>query len=374
MINLESTSDRAATVERVRRWTFETALPFWADRGLDPVRGGFVERMELDGRPDLAADKRVRVQARQIYVFSHAATLGWSGGLEAAREGHRFLTRHARLVGGGWARRLTPDGTVTDPTLDLYDQAFVLLALAWFHRASGEAEPMALAHRTFDAIERELGRPDRRGFRPEAGADDGQQNPHMHLLEAVLALHAASGEARWLEAANALGELFRETLFDPDTGTLAESFDHSWRRIEPAALEPGHQFEWVWLLARLDELGGAGHEAQAMALYDFGLRAGVSKTRGLAFDQVDASGAVLLSSSRLWPQTELLKARLARGDLAAATAGAAIMLDRYLDPAPPGGWRDHFDADGRLLDRWMPASSLYHLFVAFSELLRVAGA
>ena len=64
-------------VAGLRHWTIDEALPFWATRGFDFRRGGFHERMLFDGTPDLDADKRLRVQARQIYVFSHAAALGW---------------------------------------------------------------------------------------------------------------------------------------------------------------------------------------------------------------------------------------------------------------------------------------------------------
>ena len=60
----------------VRHWMFEQALPFWAEHGVDRMYGGYVEQLTLDGS-DAAVDfKRVRVVARQIYVFSHAALLG----------------------------------------------------------------------------------------------------------------------------------------------------------------------------------------------------------------------------------------------------------------------------------------------------------
>ncbi|CAH8242177.1 hypothetical protein VAE122_3400004 [Vibrio aestuarianus] len=44
----------------------------------------------------------------------------------------------------------------------------------------------------------------------------------------------------------------------------------------------------------------------------------------------------------------------------------------YLNPALPGLWIDQVDSKGEPLNEHSPASSFYHLFLAFSELLRIA--
>src|SRR5690606_28709663 len=125
----------------------------------------FVERLDLAARPVDPGFKRVRVQARQIYVYSHASLLGLAEGEAAARQGLEFLRAHAALPGGGWVRSLSREGRVLDPALDLYDQAFVLFALAWWRRATGDATVVALAGQTLDAIEARLARADGEGFR-----------------------------------------------------------------------------------------------------------------------------------------------------------------------------------------------------------------
>ncbi|HEY3813134.1 MAG TPA: AGE family epimerase/isomerase [Caulobacteraceae bacterium] len=369
-----------ALIGRASAWTFEAALPLWASTGLDAPGLGFVERLDRDGRVEPLDFKRLRVQARQVYVFSHAQVLGWDGGLEAARAGYRFMVEHARLEGGGWAKVLGREGGVKDATLDLYDQAFALYALAWYARASGEDEPLALAEQTVAAIDRRLARDDGRGFRstdPDS-PPGGLQNPHMHLLEAMLALHEVTGEARWAERAVAIGELFTTTLFDPNTATLAEGFDANWKRIDPVIVEPGHQFEWTWLLTRLGGVTGYYHTMLMNALAGFGEKHGLNPKNGLAWDEVGVDGAVLKPTHRLWPQTELLKASLARCEgrgcvthAATITRTLSNILDLYLAPAPSGCWRDQLDADGKPLDQPIPASTLYHLFLAFAELFRL---
>ena len=52
---------------------------------------------------------------------------------------------------------------------------------------------------------------------------------------------------------------------------------------------------------------------------------------------------------------------------------ACRVLDTYLATDPVGLWIDQFDGSGHACAANVPASTFYHLVVAFEELLRVAG-
>lgn len=369
--------------DEVRAWMFERALPLWAGAGMDAPGLGFVERLDEAGRPADPGFKRVRVQARQAYVFSHACVLGWqpAPACATARAGIDFLTANAWLPEGGWARALDRRGEVIDDCLDLYDQAFVLFALAWWRRASGDPAAETWALRTLDAIEARLARPDGQGFRvaiPDPGGE--LQNPHMHLLEAALAWVEAGGDARFRDLAQQLVFQFRSRMFDMETGTLGEYFDSDWRRLPGAAgdrLEPGHHLEWSWLLRHAGRALGQDLSTEAAALRAFARAHGEDPATGLVWDEVDSAGRVRLESHRAWPQTEALKAELAHGEFTGdwdrARIGVIVdnLLDRYLAVEPAGGWVDCFGCDGRLRSDHMPASTFYHLFLAFAELLRL---
>lgn len=56
---------------RFREWLRLRALPLWSSVG-QAENGAFAELLNLDGR-SVAAERRARVQARQIYVFAQAA-------------------------------------------------------------------------------------------------------------------------------------------------------------------------------------------------------------------------------------------------------------------------------------------------------------
>lgn len=364
-----------AVYDRFRLWMRDAALPLWASVGCDPAGLGFVEQLTLSGTRDDVAYKRVRVQARQIYVFSHAHLLGWRGGLAAATRGHEFLTAHGARGDGGWVRRLGAGGGVVDATADLYDIAFVLFSLAWFGRASGHDAPIVQAHLTLDWLEAKMA--SRYGGFLDTlpiEAETRKQNPHMHLLEAALALYETSGEERFLGFARRLVGLFRDRFFAADSGALGEFFEEDWSVAPGAAgdhLEPGHHYEWAWLLGRHSAATGEDFSDQARALYAFANTHGIDHNSDLIVDIVDRRGRVQDASMRLWPQTEAIKAHVAMGDRAVAPLVEALFT-RFLDPAPSGAWHDHFSADGRLKSKVVPASSFYHLFMAFGELARVA--
>ncbi len=370
-----------ARFARFETWMRDQALPFWSETGLAPD-GGAVERLTLAGQPDRPGFKRVRVHARQLYVFSHAHVLGVPGMLEAAREVHGFLMAHGRSEDGGWVVKMGEAGGCVDPERDLYDQAFVILALAWWARASGETAPITEARHTLAEIDELFARPDGRGYLsrlPDQG--EALQNPHMHLLEALLALHAVDPEGPASARITRLRALFDEVLLDAETGTLGERFDMNWAPRPDDAIEPGHHYEWFWLLHMAERAGFGTAEPAATRLWDFAERHGVLPGSALIHDGLDRSGARLSAAHRSWPQTERLKALAVRAEIsgrpeteAAISAALEALWRHYIAPATPGGWVDHIGADLQPKVEYVPASTLYHLFLAYAELRRCATA
>ncbi len=362
---------------RVRHWLNDAAWPLWIDRGMDRD-GLFFEQLDFAGRPDLAARRRIRVQGRQMFAFSQALAAGH----EAAREplARGLATIEARCWGPdgkpGWIHALTPDGQPLDLLRDTYDQAFMLFGLAAAARVGFE-RARVLAERTVAFLDDSLADAKAGGFMEGLPPSlPRRSNPHMHLMEAMLALHDVTGQPHWLDRANRIAALFESRFFDHEAGTLGEYFTRDLILAagqSGASVEPGHHFEWSWLLHRLADAGGRDHRAQANALYAFGLRHGIGAS-GFAIDECAKSGTQLRLSRRTWPQTELIKAHLANGAHDDAARITGMLLDSYLGTRVPGLWIDQFDAKGEASAEVVPASTLYHLVVAFEDLLRVAGA
>src|SRR6266481_1133192 len=110
-------SESRDIVKTLKVLMIDHSLPLWSGAGWDRATGGFVEKLDIEGRADRAPPRRVRVQARQIYCFAKAAQMGWyPEGRDIAVKGLDYLLAKAKSPDGhpGFVHLLDPDGTAID--------------------------------------------------------------------------------------------------------------------------------------------------------------------------------------------------------------------------------------------------------------------
>jgi mannose/cellobiose epimerase-like protein (N-acyl-D-glucosamine 2-epimerase family) len=360
------------------RWLVDHAWPLWLEHGVDWERGAFHEHLDSTSLACGTDFRRLRVAARQTYVFAKAATHAVPRAAQAVVLGLEFLRNVARLEDGGYARRFDLANKPIDLTRDLYDHAFVLLA---FSAAAAVVGPDAVrgdATALADYVARQF-------QHPHGGYEESfpvtrprRQNPHMHLFEALLASHEAFGDDIFFGQAQALADLFLGHFFQTAEDALPEYFDEALKPVRESGrflIEPGHHYEWIWLLDRYAERAAALGKvvpaqlrAASDALLGFADRHGVSRDFGLVVNQNWSDGAVHDGGFRLWPQTERLKAEARRKDSPSRHLGAAMhAFERHFTGVPPGLWIERFDARGNETREPAPASSLYHLTAALTD-------
>lgn len=361
-------ADLAQASQWYAQWLRVNALPLWWSVGADHQLGGFIEALSVDGDPRPAA-RRGRVQGRQVYVFTTAGELGWAGPWkQAASHGLDYAFKNFQRPDGLFRKLVSIDGQVLDDGAAVYDQAFALLGMAMLHQAGGYSRDLpAEAARTRAGLE--AMRDPKAGFR-ETDDHPNQSNCHMHILEASLAWIEA-GEGDWDSLADEMAEMALSTFIDADGGFLREFFDEDWKPApgdDGRRVEPGHQFEWSWLMSRWGRLRGRQDALDAARkLFEHGKR-GVD-ARGIAINALWDDLTVWEPEARLWPQTEYMKAALALGEEADALA-AANGLWLYLQTPAAGVWYDKLRPDGTFVDEPAPASSFYHIICAIAELSR----
>jgi mannose/cellobiose epimerase-like protein (N-acyl-D-glucosamine 2-epimerase family) len=368
-------------VGKLKSRMIDQALPLWSKEGWDPATGGFVERLDPEGRADRLAPRRVLVQARQIYCYAKAAQLGWyAEGGEIALKGLEYLLAKAKAPDGrpGFVHMLAPDGAVLDARRDTYGHAFVLLALATVYALDKDAQVRAEIDALLSFMDGHLRSPHGGFLEGSPASMPRRQNPQMHLFEAMIAGFDATHDASFQNRAGEFFALFLANLYDKQKQVLGEYFEDDWSKIEPVSVEPGHQAEWAWLLKGFERITGCPTGRYRSELLASALRYRDEVT-GCLIDEGDAAGNIRRHTMRLWPQTEIAKAWIAQAEAgeagAADQARAALSrLDRhYLSHPVAGGWYDQFDRDGNSLVATIPASSFYHILCAVVEAEQVLG-
>ncbi len=353
---------------RLRDWCAMRALPYWAEHA-QKTDGSWVEYLYLDGLPDLNAERRWRVLARQVYVYAKATSLGWYDGRDVA------ISTYEKMKSVGYVHRVSPDGEITNPMRDLYDHAFYVLAASSLYGLTQDTVYLDDAEEHFVWIDRTLAHPSG-GWKESDQADlkaPRRQNPHMHLLEASLFLHDTTKDPKHLSYAKKVFTLFEAHFYD--AGTISEFFEADWA-LETGAkgqtAEPGHAVEWIWLLGQYHKATDTDVTAYQSALY----RTAQTGRGWFLNDEEDKSGDIRRETKRLWVQTEVIKAHLAMAER--GVPGARDMAAAVIDALFPtyltfeGQWNDQINARESNIATTIPTSTFYHILCMAAESERIS--
>jgi mannose-6-phosphate isomerase len=379
-----TSSTLRAEIDNAVEWLTEAALPLWSTAGYDQQSGGFFERLQLDGTACVDDNRRARVQPRQVYcLLARDGENSPSDQRNVAEAGFDWFEKTYRRTDGLFASLASPNGEVMDDSFDLYNQAFALFGFAQM------ATSFPHRHEEMEAKALELlGMLKNIYAHPSGGFEEDVptklplcSNPHMHLLEASLIWQqTAKKPAQWRSLADEIANMALTRFIDAETGALREFFDHDWRPYpgdKGKIVEPGHQFEWAWLLLRWSLQNN--HETARLAakrLFEIGAVHGVCRSRHVAVMTLHDDFSVVDPIARLWPQTEWLKAAILLSSVSDGlehayyqdqSVRAFTALNKFFAGPTSGLWYDKMNADGTFVQEPSPASSFYHITCAILE-------
>jgi mannose-6-phosphate isomerase len=353
-----------------------TSLSTWSNRGFDLTSVDFVEGLNFKAVPLYRLPRRGRVQARQILTLSMANKMGDD-------KKNIYLDLAQKVVNCGLSKYLTKDGALIsciynknekDSRCFFYDQTFLLLAYAWLYAATKDKIYVQKAENVWKWLEGNLSH-HKNGFNvcfPYAEYDQLlEQNPHMHLFEACLVSAEYFDSKNWIARADNLFGLFEKCFYHREKKALLEFFNQNWQQHDTKGnvIEPGHHFEWVWLLSEYQRLSGVDTGSYQKELFKTGCNYGLNHI-GLGVNELSLETMeVVRSSTRLWVECELLKAYIATRMFDKADHLVEKIFAYYLIE-DKGIWYEELDNRQQNIARYSPATSLYHLYTAFNEYMK----
>lgn len=355
-----------------KQWLLDYAASRWLDHGVDWKNGGFFETVDAQTLIASGSEKRLRTVSRQIFAFCELHRFGSPKAIEVVEHGLNFLLhRHAR-GDGAFHERVTMHGEPIDARTSLYDLAFVLFALAKAYSVQQDPVLRTTALSLLDYIQQHMRHPEWGFYEWLPVAESREQNPHMHLLEAALAWLDNDPDGPFRALAGMLLDAVAQQLFQSEVSVLSEFPQSSGgERAEIHRFEPGHHFEWIWLLdwAALHDLSVP---LISRALEERALRDGVSLQTHVPFGALTVPGGITEQECRIWQVTEW--ARAAALGLLQKTLEedqrSVQLLARFLNFHTPGFWYERcHSVDGNMIEEPVKATSFYHVLGAIIALI-----
>jgi mannobiose 2-epimerase len=349
-------------------------LPFWMKHVPDGRNGGFYGKINNDMTLDADAPNGLVLCARILWTFSAASrSLNDSTYMPMARRAYEYLMAHYYDSDyGGYYWTVDNQGNPLDDTKSTYGQAFVLYALAEFHLATGDPNPLVRAIELYRVLEEDCRDYEFKGYKEAFKRDwtgsvlsalcrgnpdyKKTMNTQLHIMEAYTTLLNCWKEHDMAlrEALSDLIELTINKIMDQEDDRQRLFFTNDWIPVSQE-ISFGHDIESSWLImeaanALQDERLIALASDAAKRLAAATLIQGVDRDGGI-YNKQNADGSLDLRKE-WWPQAEavvgFLEAYTLTGDAKYKDAAIASwqFIERYMIDEKNGEWFSMLSEDG----------------------------
>jgi mannose-6-phosphate isomerase len=368
-------SELSAVFTTVQQHFMDVIVQLWQGPGWNAEMALPYEALDAQHQPLPPQRYRAMACARQLFLFSsfigHPQVA--DAGIRAAAL-FRSLQQHFHdAEHGGWFYSIDPQGAPLDRRKDLYTHAFIIFACAHYWAKVREPLVESVLNAALHVVAEQFADGD--GLYESVLDEDWSslgagplQNPLMHLAEAFLATLEVREDAQTLAALDALAEAMQRRFVDIEHGVMLEKpLDavDNWS-------EPGHQFEWFYLLESSEHLRGTPLHRSLTTAFAHAEEQGVDQVTGAVVAMLEVDGSVKDGTQRIWAQAEYLRALTLRPDSEALLARQLNALQqRFLHPA---GWNECLDSQGQVSRSDMPSTTPYHLatcYIGLAEYFRI---
>ena len=362
-------SELIARFAAVQQHFRQVIVPLWQGPGWNAELALPYEALSAAHQPLAPQRYRAMACARQLYVF--ASLIGdpaFPGAAERAAALFRSLQQHFHdAEHGGWFYSIDPHGAPQDQRKDLYTHAFIIFACA--HYWSKVREPLveSVLNAALQVVAERFS--DGEGLY-EASLDRDWsplgsgplQNPLMHLAEGFLATLSVRDDAPTRRALLALAEGMQTRFIAPEHGVMLEKP----RGAADNWFEPGHQFEWYFLLHSSTLLRTTALHGSLDRAFSYAEQVGVDAQTGAVCGMLGSDGQLRDGTQRIWAQAEYVRALTLRKNCLERLPRQLQALQQHF--LHHGGWYECLDPQGHVSRADMPSTTPYHLATCYSGL------
>ena len=358
-----------ATFAAVQAHFRQVIVPLWQGPGWNAELALPYEALSPAHQPLPPQRYRAMACARQLYVFASLIDdPAFPAAAERAAALFRSLQSHFHdAEHGGWFYSIDPHGAPLDQRKDLYTHAFIIFACAHYWAKVREPLVESVLNAALRVVLEQFSTGN--GLY-EASLDQDWsslgsgplQNPLMHLAEAFLATLSVREDPTVQSALLALTDAMQQHFIEPVHNVMLEKP----RGAVDNWFEPGHQFEWLFLLASSPLLRGTALHGSLDRAFGFAEQVGVDPQSGAVCGMLAPDGTLRDGTQRIWAQAEYLRALTLRPEGAERVQRQLLALQqRFLYT---GGWYECRDGQGNVSREDMPSTTPYHLATCYSGL------
>lgn len=325
----------------------DKVIPFWLERAVDDVYGGYLTSFDEQGNFDGNGVKYMVTQSRMLWGFSYLVPFARPEDRPqmkaAADQGYEFFKKYFfDPVYGGVYWMLNRDGSVADPAKLVYGEGFAIYALAQYAITYENKEALALAEDVFDLLQKYCADTRFGGYfenveqdfslspAGDFAGDRKSLDIHMHLLEAFTTLYQASGKEIHHRKLKEVLDVIMDHMVDQEQGFGFNQFRTDFTRIPAIAIkrtwnaeretneaieEPadttsyGHNIELTWLADLALQKLGCPREAYDAAfdrILHHAMAHGIDWEHGGVYRDGVGCGPALVLDKEWWQNFEAM--------------------------------------------------------------------
>jgi cellobiose epimerase len=304
----------------------QNLLPYWSEKMVDNVNGGFYGRIDVNNKVYKEEEKGGILNARILWTYSSAYRIYKDTSyLRLATRAKNYILAHFidKQYGGAY-RSLNYKGDPSDTRKQTYTQTFFIYGMAEYYRATGDKEALKSAKDIFEAFEKYALDKESNGYfevftrewqrshdmliGETTINDEKTMNTSLHLMEAYTNLYRVWPDKRMAERLRNMVELFLNHIIDAKTSHLICFMDKNWKSTSMVD-SYGHDIESSWLLVEAANLLGDKDLLERVKKVSIRIAdaasEGLQPDGSLAYEKDLATGHMATERS-WWPQSEAI--------------------------------------------------------------------